>query len=188
MADVTKPFPAQHYTDVFELGVGFLRCVSVLHAKGYVHNDVKYDNFLLNRDGRTVCTDVDGVTRVGETPRVAPACTRKYTPVTEQGHRPSSFRQDLWAVFYSVVSLINGKLRERDLPWAETQGKHKTHLDRQHWMDGLKRQCQINPALLTPDGMNHPAHVKSIICGMSEALVKLDETLEALVQAGPGTA
>jgi serine/threonine protein kinase len=178
MADAAKPFLAQHYTDVFALGVGFLRCVSVLHAAGYVHTDVKYDNFLVNEEGRIVCADVDGVTRVGETPHVAPACTRKYTPATEQ-HRPVSFRQDLWAVLYNMVSLINGKLLERDLPWADTKGKGMTHRDRQQWMDKLIQQCQANTALLTPEGMNHPTHVMNIIREMSEALVKLDETLVA---------
>jgi serine/threonine protein kinase len=128
-----------------QLTAQYVACVAVealtileaLHAKGYVHGDVKPENFLLGQPGTPRSNKlylVDfGLAQKWRDSRAAHAKydqrpddfrgTIRYASVHAHLGRTPSRRDDLESLAYTLLFLLNGRL-----PWQGFQGDNKGYL------------------------------------------------------------
>jgi len=120
------------------IGVEALSILKELHSKGYVHGDVKPENFLLGQPGslqekRLYLVDLGLATRWKD-----PVCgthveydqrpdvfrgTVRYASVHAHLGRTASRRDDLESLAYTLLFLLKGRL-----PWQGYQGDNKGYL------------------------------------------------------------
>ena len=110
---------------IMSLGAQCLERLEALHARAYVHRDIKPDNFMLS-DGIVYLIDFGMVKRIvhpetGEhitdnsvTIRVG---TPRYQSIRAQDYRQQSRRDDLESLVYMLVYLARGYL-----PWQRSRG------------------------------------------------------------------
>jgi len=151
----------QHYQHLSE---GYAACVAVealnilqsLHNKGYVHGDVKPENFLLGapgsgREKRLFLVDLGLATRWKERGQHVRYDQRpddfrgtvRYASVHAHLGRTTSRRDDLESLAYTLLFLLKGRL-----PWQGFQGANKGfQVCRKKMGTGAELLCQrVHPA------------------------------------------
>jgi len=111
------------FSTVAPLGIQMLDRIEVLHKKGYIHRDIKPDNFLIGTKGKEgLVTMIDfGLAKTYRTSSGAhqPADsgkqltgTARYASITAHKGMEQSRRDDLEALMYCLVFFLLGRL-----PW-----------------------------------------------------------------------
>lgn len=139
------------------IGVEALSIIEKLHAKGYVHGDVKPENFLLgqpntHQDKRLFLVDLGLATRWKDTvcqthveydqrPDVFRGTVR-YASVHAHLGRTASRRDDLESLAYTLLFLLRGRL-----PWQGYQGDNKGFLVcRKKMATSAELLCRYTPS------------------------------------------
>jgi len=124
------------FSTVAPLGIQMLDRIEVLHKKGYIHRDIKPDNFLIGTKGKEgIVTMIDfGLAKTYRTSSGAhqPADsgkqltgTARYASITAHKGMEQSRRDDLEALMYCLVFFLLGRLPWQGLkPQAEQQQKY----------------------------------------------------------------
>lgn len=119
----TKRF--SRYTTLF-IVTEMLKCIKVLHQKGFIHRDIKPSNFLL-RPGKNnpICLIDFGLSVSYIDPStnehlpfrndIGFVGSKRYASVNAHERNQLSRRDDMLSWFYSCVELYTG-----DLPWSNT--------------------------------------------------------------------
>ena len=134
------------------LALQTIDCLQSVHEKGYVHRDVKPQNFLIGRldDAHQVFICDFGLAKrrsYRSSPRTGgkPAGTIRYVSLNAHNGVEQTMRDDLEAVGYMLVHFIRGKL-----PWQNTPGhpdKKKRHDHIHQWKEkhSISELCEGCP-------------------------------------------
>ncbi|KDD76924.1 hypothetical protein H632_c65p1 [Helicosporidium sp. ATCC 50920] len=138
------------------VAVEALRILQALHAKGYVHGDVKPENFLLGAPGSPQATRLHlvdfGLAQRWRDPKLATHVkydqrpddfrgTIRYASVHAHLGRTPSRRDDLESLAYTLLFLLNGRL-----PWQGFQGDNKGYLvARKKMSTSAEALCRYKP-------------------------------------------
>jgi serine/threonine protein kinase len=146
-----KSLKHERYTKYSLCHIAFhsLRAIEELHARGYVHRDVKPGNFLIRADRRTPIVLIDfGLSRrfVSDTWEHLPARDRpgytgttRYASLHAHDRQELSRRDDLISWFYSLVECARGQT-----PWPGNSNKRKAMRVKRTM--SAKRLCAALPA------------------------------------------
>ena len=111
-----------------------LKILKIIHEKGYIHRDIKPDNFVMDKDGKCLyCVDF-GLAKKKMT--VYKEIPNKFTGTARYASRSAfvggtqSYKDDLESVLYSLIYLYRGSL-----PWCNLKYKDKDERNKKNlWL------------------------------------------------------
>eukprot|EP01064_Diplonema_japonicum_P038727 TRINITY_DN9479_c1_g1_i1.p1 TRINITY_DN9479_c1_g1~~TRINITY_DN9479_c1_g1_i1.p1 ORF type:complete len:550 (+),score=5.87 TRINITY_DN9479_c1_g1_i1:65-1651(+) len=123
------------------IAIQVIDCLKYVHEKGYIHRDVKPQNFLIgrNRESSKIFICDFGLAKrrsYRAIPRTGgkPAGTIRYVSLNAHKGIEQTLRDDMEAVGYMLVHMIRGKLPWHDEP-VKTTDKRKRHDHIADWKD-----------------------------------------------------
>jgi len=131
-----------------KLGVAMIRAVQSVHELGYVHRDIKPDNFLLGRDAkldRVYLIDF-GIAKLHLRKDGTPFPPNKaihcfghpcYASLSALRGNDSGRCDDMWSLFYVLVEMAKGKLPWDELEEEEAIAKAKEERMKPELVEGL---------------------------------------------------
>ena len=136
---------------VLKLTIKILSIIEQFHSVGSLHNDIKPDNFLVGLNNPSSLYLVDlGLSRPYETPLThfhinqesgdAFIGTARYASINVHSGNTSSRRDDMEAIGYLIIWLVNGKL-----PWQGENYNKSTIYEKKRNYD-LKKLCEGLPS------------------------------------------
>lgn len=126
---ITKNLPGEFYDQkhIAKLADEMLHCIEALHKQGYVHRDVKPQNFVVRLDGKVAICLVDfGISKlyrdqsgkhIGPKQHSNGIGSPIYASVNSHNQTDLSRRDDLISLLYSILSISRCRL-----PWQYVQG------------------------------------------------------------------
>jgi serine/threonine protein kinase len=130
--------------------------LEALHARSYIHHDIKPENFMVGFDDKIYLIDFglaqsfrDPTTHIHILPITGHSLvgTIHYTSINSHIGLQQSRRDDLESFAYTLVFLLNGKL-----PWQGIRLSHRTDhrvVVRLRKEELCKQNCNISPSTLT---------------------------------------
>eukprot|EP00754_Rhynchopus_humris_P002277 Rhum_TRINITY_DN11256_c2_g1::Rhum_TRINITY_DN11256_c2_g1_i1::g.43612::m.43612 len=122
------------------LAIQVIDCLQMVHERGYMHRDVKPQNFLIGRLGdadRVFACDFGLAKRRTDkaVPRTGgkPAGTIRYVSLAAHNGVEQNFRDDMEAVGYMLIHFVRGRL-----PWQDTapdSDKRRRHDHIRDWKE-----------------------------------------------------
>ena len=138
--------------DVYNLGLKMFQAIRVLHFLGYVHRDIKPNNFLLQQNPKhpVVLIDFNSCKKFIDPNTNEPfPCkrehefigTEKYASINVIGSFSNGRNDDLISWFYTFLDLACGSL-----PWEDEKDKDKA-LEMRISSKGISRTLQLSPEI-----------------------------------------
>lgn len=108
--------PLQNESQFIQTGTYMLQAVNALHKKGYIHRDIKPDNFMYDEIGRIYLIDlglckkilVDGTTQINPKPRTSVIGTVNYISINVHNLEEPSLRDDIESLCYVLLKISGG--------------------------------------------------------------------------------
>ena len=127
LSTVSSSLPGNHFQNnyIYKLADDMLHCIEEFHTKGYVHRDIKPQNFVTRFKGKTAICLIDyGISKLYVDPKTGQhfpardhvniAGSPVFSSPNNHDRIEQSRRDDLYAWLYSICSLS-----EVGLPWNQ---------------------------------------------------------------------
>lgn len=139
---------------LIHIAKGLILGMQAMHAKGFAHNDLKPNNFVLQSLGDPCIIDFGCATHLGQIPK---ASTPYWSPTSIQQATSKPFLSqynDLWTLGMTLAELAIGSLKEKILPLP----------------NGESRKVKVIPQ----DFLNHPPVELAAYAALVRGLLEID--------------